>query len=60
MTVEGIVTDHIQIERRGAVQVIRYRRKAIAHLQRMHPGVVEQMKRGEAVAHLGFHEREGV
>jgi hypothetical protein len=44
----------------GTVQVLRYRRKAIAHLQRLHPGVVEQMKRGEPVAHLGFHEREGV
>ena len=33
---------------------------AIHHLNRVHPGVVEQMKRGEAFAHLGFHEREGV
>ena len=24
------------------------------------PGAVEQLKRGEPVAHLGFHEREGV
>ena len=44
----------------GAVQVLRYRRKAISHLRRLHPGVVEAMKRGEPVAHLGFHEREGV
>jgi MFS family permease len=44
----------------GAVQVLRYRRKAISHLHRLHPGVVDAMKRGEAVAHLGFHEREGV
>lgn len=44
----------------GAVQILRYRRKAISHLQRLHPGVVEAMKRGEAVAHLGFHEREGL
>jgi cyanate permease len=44
----------------GAVQILRYRRKAIAHLRRLHPGVVEAMKRGEPVAHLGFHEREGV
>lgn len=44
----------------GAVQILRFRRKAIAHLHRMHPGVVESMKRGEAFAHLGFHEREGV
>lgn len=44
----------------GAVQIVRYRRKAISHLNRLHPGVVESMKRGEAFAHLGFHEREGV
>jgi MFS family permease len=44
----------------GTVQVLRYRRKAIVHLQRKHPGAVEQLKRGEPVAHLGFHEREGV
>jgi len=44
----------------GAVQILRYRHKAIGHLRRLHPGVVEAMKRGEAVAHLGFHEREGV
>jgi hypothetical protein len=44
----------------GAGQILRYRRKAIAHLHRLHPGVVEAMKRGDAVAHLGFHDREGV
>ena len=44
----------------GGVQILRYRHKAIAHLHRVHPGVVESMKRGEAFAHLGFHEREGV
>jgi MFS family permease len=44
----------------GAVQILRYRRKAIAHLRRLHPGAVESLKRGEPVAHLGFHEREGV
>jgi MFS family permease len=44
----------------GAVQILRYRRKAISHLQRMHPGAVEALRRGEPVAHLGFHEREGV
>ena len=44
----------------GAVQILRYRHKAISHLRRLHPGVVEAMKRGEAIAHLGFHEREGV
>ncbi|HEX3932954.1 MAG TPA: MFS transporter [Nocardioides sp.] len=44
----------------GSVQVLRFRRKAISHLDRLHPGVVDAMKRGEAVVHLGFHEREGV
>jgi MFS family permease len=44
----------------GAVQILRYRRKAISHLDRLHPGAVEALKRGEPVAHLGFHEREGV
>ncbi len=44
----------------GAAQILRYRHKAIAHLHRLHPGVVESMKRGEAFAHLGFGDREGV
>jgi len=44
----------------GAAMILRYRHKAISHLHRVHPGVVESMKRGEAFAHLGFHEREGV
>jgi MFS family permease len=44
----------------GAIQILRFRRKAIAHLDRLHPGAVEALKRGEPVAHLGFHEREGV
>jgi hypothetical protein len=44
----------------GSFQIVRYRHKAIDHLNRVHPGVVESMKRGEAFAHLGFHEREGV
>ena len=44
----------------GGVQILRYRRKAISHLQRLHPGAVDALKRGEPVAHLGFNEREGV
>jgi predicted MFS family arabinose efflux permease len=44
----------------GAVQVLRYRRRAIAHLHRLHPGAVEQMKRGEPFVHPGFVDREGV
>jgi MFS family permease len=44
----------------GAAQVIRYRRKAIAHLHRVHPGAVEAMKRGETFVHPGIGDREGV
>lgn len=44
----------------GAFQVIRYRRKAIAHLRRVHPGAVESMKRGEPFVHPGFADREGI
>jgi MFS family permease len=44
----------------GAIQILRYRQKAISHLRRLHPGAIEALKRGDPVAHLGFHEREGV
>ena len=44
----------------GASMILRYRRKAVAHLQRVHPGAVESMKRGEAFVHPGFRDREGV
>ncbi|HET8961235.1 MFS transporter [Nocardioides sp.] len=44
----------------GTVQVLRYRRRAIDHLHRLHPGAVEQMKRGEPFVHPGFVDREGV
>ncbi len=44
----------------GALQIVRFRRKAIAHLHRVHPGAVESLKRGEPFVHPGFHEREGV
>ena len=44
----------------GTVQVLRYRRRAIAHLRRVHPGAVEQLQRGEPFAHPGFSDREGV
>src|SRR3712207_4674090 len=44
----------------GTVQVLRYRRRAIAHLRRVHPGAVEQLQRGEPFAHPGFDDREGV
>ncbi|HEX8781197.1 MAG TPA: MFS transporter, partial [Nocardioides sp.] len=44
----------------GCVQVLRYRRKALDHLARMHPGAIDQMKRGEPFVHPGFDDREGV
>ena len=44
----------------GITQVLRYRRKAIAHLHRVHPGAVESMKLGEPFVHPGFADREGV
>ncbi len=44
----------------GAIQILRYRHKAIAHLHRVHPGAVETMKRGEPFVHPGFSDREGV
>lgn len=44
----------------GAVQIFRYRRRAVAHLEHYHPGAVEQMKRGEPFVHPGLGDREGV
>ncbi|QIX28107.1 MFS transporter [Nocardioides sp. JQ2195] len=44
----------------GAIQILRYRRKAIAHLHRVHPGAVESMRRGEPFVHPGFADSEGV
>lgn len=44
----------------GAVQVIRFRRRAIAHLKRVHPGAVESMRRGEHFVHPGIGDREGL
>ena len=43
----------------GITQVLRYRRRAIAHLQRVHPGAVEQMRSGRPWVHPGLGE-EGV
>lgn len=43
----------------GAAQVWRYRRRAVAHLQRVHPGAVEQLKSGRPWVHPGLGE-EGV
>jgi MFS family permease len=44
----------------GVFQVLRYRRKALAHLVRVHPGAVEQLQRGETFVHPGIGDREGV
>lgn len=44
----------------GVWQILRYRRKAIDHLRRLHPEGLEKLKRGEPFQHAGFHDREGV
>ena len=44
----------------GAVQILRFRRKAVDHLRREHPGAIETMKAGQPFAHPGFADREGV
>ena len=44
----------------GGIQILRYRRKALTHLRRVHPGAIETMKRGEPFVHPGFGDREGV
>ncbi len=38
----------------GVVQVLRYRRRGIAHLARVHPGSVEQMRAGRPFVHPGI------
>ena len=44
----------------GVVQILRYRRRGLDHLRRVHPGAVESMRRGEPFVHPGFSDREGV
>ncbi len=44
----------------GIVQILRYRRRGIAHLHRVHPGAIESMRRGEPFVHPGFSDREGI
>ena len=41
----------------GVVQVLRYRRRGLAHLARVHPGSVEQMRAGPAVRPPGDRHR---
>ncbi|PVG81281.1 MFS transporter [Nocardioides gansuensis] len=43
----------------GVVQVLRYRRRGLAHLARVHPGAIEQMRTGKAWVHPGLGD-EGV
>jgi hypothetical protein len=38
----------------GAVQVLRYRRRGLAHLARVHPGSVDQMRAGRPFVHPGI------
>ncbi|WP_307861913.1 MFS transporter [Nocardioides sp. SYSU D00065] len=38
----------------GVYQVLRYRRRGIAHLTRVHPGAVEQMRAGQPFVHPGI------
>ena len=38
----------------GVVQTLRYRRRGLAHLDRVHPGSVEQMKAGRPFVHPGI------
>ncbi len=44
----------------GITQILRYRRRGLAHLRREHPGAVEKMRRGEPFVHPGFSDHEGV
>ena len=44
----------------GIAQILRYRRRGLAHLRRSHPGAVEALRRGEPFVHPGFSDREGV
>ena len=44
----------------GAVQIVRYRRRAVDHLRRVHPGAVEELKQGRPFVHPGIGDREGV
>lgn len=41
----------------GSVQIVRYRRRAIAHMHRHHPDELDAMRGGTPAVHLGFTER---
>ena len=38
----------------GVVQILRYRRRGLAHLARIHPGAIEQLKTGQPFVHPGI------
>ena len=38
----------------GIVQILRYRRRGLDHLRRVHPGAVEQMRAGRPFVHPGI------
>ena len=38
----------------GIVQILRYRRRGLAHLDRVHPGSIEQMRAGRPFVHPGI------
>ncbi|HEY0645422.1 MAG TPA: MFS transporter [Nocardioides sp.] len=38
----------------GVLQVLRYRRRGLAHLARLHPGSVEQLRAGQPFVHPGI------
>ncbi len=44
----------------GGVQILRYRRKAVDHLRRVHPGAVEELKQGRTFVHPGVGDHEGL
>ena len=44
----------------GIFQIVRYRRRALAHLRREHPGAIESMRAGRPFVHPGFSDQEGV
>ena len=41
----------------GSIQILRYRRRAIAHMHRHHPDELDAMRAGTPAAHLGFTSR---
>jgi len=44
----------------GVAQILRYRRRSLAHMRREHPGAIERMQSGEHVVHLGLGDSVGL